>query len=59
MKDIILLIWGALIASGWWIGEIWGVSERGLLVAVAIFTWLLSIVALIYICVILATNWDD
>ena len=52
MKDIVLPIWGALIASGWWAFALWRNTD------LAFGTGVLSFGLLIYLGYNIVTNWD-
>jgi len=58
MKEIVIFIWGVLLASGWWATGIWGIPEKGFLVPAFIGTLILSIAAFVFFLVHIITHWQ-
>ena len=58
MKEIILLIWSALVTSGWWAIGFWGAADGTPMMGVAIITTVASACMLVWLVFHIVTNWD-
>ena len=58
MKDLVLLIWGMLLASGWWAIGIFGTPVGTVMIPVTMVTIVGTLGIIIYVSNLIAKNWE-